>query len=183
MQLIVREARPCGADDQIVGNLLVQAFVETYSKKMPEVVVTEKRRLQLMDVAMRRSQGTVLVAQLGDQIIGSVTLLPPGAAQSEAWIPQAADLRQLAVSPEFQGRGFAENLLTETEKLALSWNASAICLHVRRKASGLASLYRRRGYLRDNSGDLHLSSTAPGTILDGYYLPVGARSARSLIWD
>ena len=73
----------------------------------------------------------------------------PGAPSSEAWLPNAADLRHLAVDPALQGRGLAKPLLDEAERIAREeWKVEAVCLHVRRGNHGVARLYMSRGYVR-----------------------------------
>lgn len=151
-ELVVRLAEP--RDDAAVGELLVDAFVTAYAAKMPEVVVGDGRRAELRAMAEKRAEGTVLVAELDGAVIGTVLLYRPGYAKSEAWLPNAADLRQLAVAPAHFGKGYSQALLAEAERVAWSWGADAICLHVRRGAHGLARMYAGRGFMRDPSGDL-----------------------------
>ncbi len=160
--ITVREARP--EDDGAVGDLLVDAYVTTYAAKRPDVVVGEERKRDLRDVAAKRSMATVLVAELDGRVVGTVALYPPGAPGSEAWLPNSADLRHLAVDPRMHGRGLSGPLLDETERIAREWGVDAICLHVRRGVDGVARLYQRRGYARAPEGDFAL----PTVELEGY---------------
>src|SRR5690242_581764 len=95
--LVVRPARP--EDDAAVGELLIEAFVETYARKLPEVVVTERRKAELRAVAEKRAIAHVWVAELDGQRVGTVSLWPPNAPGSEAFVRDAADIRHMAVSP------------------------------------------------------------------------------------
>lgn len=156
--IVVREARP--EDDAAVGELLVDGYVAAYARKMPQVVVTDERKRDLRAVAEKRAAATVLVAEREGRVVGTVALFRPGAKGSEAWLPNAADLRHLAVEPAQQGRGYSKALLDEAERIARSWGASAICLHVRRGNEGVARLYRARGYAPDPSGDLEYPSVS-----------------------
>jgi ribosomal protein S18 acetylase RimI-like enzyme len=161
----VRLARP--EDDAILGEILVQGYVTAYARKMPHVVVGEKRKAELRDVASKRAQATVLVVELDGRVAGTVSLWRPGSPSSEAWLPDAADLRHLAVDPELQGKGLSKALLDEAERIAREdWKVSAICLHVRRGNVGVARLYMSRGYVREPSGDL----VYPEVELDAYAL-------------
>ncbi|MBI3544665.1 MAG: GNAT family N-acetyltransferase [Deltaproteobacteria bacterium] len=163
--LIVRGALP--QDDARVGELLVEAFVETYARKMPEVVVDENRKRDLRDVATKRGEAAVLVAELDGAVVGPVAVFKLGSPQSQAWLPNAVDLRHLAVDPRCHGRGISKALLDRAEALAREeWKVSAICLHVRRGAVGVARLYLSRGYQRDPAGDL----AKPTVFLEGYAL-------------
>ncbi|WP_338872381.1 GNAT family N-acetyltransferase [Myxococcus stipitatus] len=165
-QVVVREARP--EDDEVVGELLVEAFISQYAKKFPELVYTEERKRELRDVAARRKVATVMVAELNGEVVGTVALFPPGAPGSEAWLPNAADLRGLATSVKMHGKGLGRPLLDAAENLARSWGVEAICLHVRLGVEGVARMYMNRGYLREPAGDMVL----PSVSLEAYVMPL-----------
>jgi len=162
---LVRLARP--EDDAVVGEMLVQGYVTAYARKMPHVVVGEERRATLRDVAGKRAIATVLVVEYEGRVVGTVAIFKPGAPTSEAWLPNAADLRHLAVDPAMQGKGLATPLLDEAERVVREeWRCSAICLHVRHGNAGVARLYQSRGYARAPEGDLKY----PDVELDAYSL-------------
>lgn len=161
----VRLAEP--HDDAAIGELLVTAFVERYARKMPEVVVTERRKRELRDVAAKRAVAKVWVATRGETVVGTVALWPPGAPGSEAWRANAADLRHLAVR---EGNpGVSGLLLNAAEAWAREHGCACVGLHVRRGALGVRALYEGRGYLRDVPGDLDL---LPEVFLEAFYLPL-----------
>lgn len=155
-------------DDAAIGELLVTAFVERYARKMPEVVVTESRKRALRDVAAKRAVAKVWVVAEGDEVVGTVALWPPGAPGSEAWLANAADLRHLAVKEGHPG--VAAKLLDAAEQWAREHGCAAVCLHVRRGATGVRALYERRGYRRAESGDL---DQRPEVFLEAFSLPLG----------
>lgn len=148
----IRPARP--EDDAAIGELLVDAFVARYAQKLPEVQISPSRRQALRAVADKRAVATVLVAEQEGRVVGTVALFPPGAPDSQAFIPGAADLRHLALDPALHGRGLSGRLLDPIEHVARTWGVSAICLHVRRGAHGLGRMYERRGYARVPAGDV-----------------------------
>jgi predicted N-acetyltransferase YhbS len=158
----VREAQP--GDDVAVGELLVEAFVAQYAKKLPEVVYTEARKRELRAVAEKRQVATVLVAELDGRVVGTVALFPPGAPGSRAFRPHAADLRHLATDVALHGQGLGAPLLAAAEAQARAWGARAICLHVRRGVEGVARLYLRHGWVRAPEADLVL----PEVSLDAF---------------
>jgi len=160
----VREARP--EDDAVVGALLVEAFLTQYAKKHPDVVYGEERKRELRDIAARRKVATVLVAELDGQVVGTVALFKPGAPGSEAWLPNAADLRGLATAVSHHGTGLARPLMDAAEALAREWGVDAVCLHVRKGVEGVARMYLRRGFEREPAGDMDL----PTVYLEGYVL-------------
>lgn len=155
-------------DTEEIGNLLVKSFVSTYREKLPHIQTCEERIQELRNVEARMQQGQVFVIELGMQIIGTATLILPHAKQTQSWIKNAANLRCVAIDPDFHGLGFAEILLDESERLARSWNAEFICLHVQRGAHGVARLYQRRGFLREPSADIPCFNNDS----EGYYLPL-----------
>jgi predicted N-acetyltransferase YhbS len=162
---MIREARP--EDDAAIGELLVRSFEEQYAKKMPEVVLTDERRATLRDVASKRAVAKVWVAEEGGRVIGTVTMWPPGAEGSEAWVDGAFDLRHLAVAHTHRGGAVSSRLMDAAEAYARAQRASSICLHVRRGAHGVASVYTRRGYVRVPEGDL---DKRPEVYLDAFIL-------------
>jgi GNAT superfamily N-acetyltransferase len=161
---VIREARP--EDDAAIGELLVEAFVTQYARKLPEVVYTEERKSALRDVANKRAIATVLVAEVDGEVAGTVALFPPGAPGSEAWTPNTADLRHLATAVRYHGTGLARPLLDAIEAVARQWGVEAIALHVRRGAQGVARMYMGRGYVRTPEGDRDL----PTVFLEAYLL-------------
>ena len=163
-EVVVREARP--EDDEVVGEILVSGYLTRYAEKMPEVVLSDRRKAELRDVASKRKESLVLVAELDGKVVGTVAVWAPGATASEAWLPAACDLRHLAFDPAVQGRELSKPLLDEAEGRARHMGARYICLHVRRGNKGVATLYMRRGYVRAPEGDLEL----PEVSLDAYYL-------------
>ncbi|MCI0569466.1 MAG: GNAT family N-acetyltransferase [Myxococcaceae bacterium] len=163
-RVLVRDARP--EDDAAIGELLVDAYVTQYREKMPHVVYDDARKRDLRAVAEKRKVAAVLVAELEGQVVGTVSLFPPGASGSEAWVPGAADLRHLATAPSVHGRGLSGPLMDAAEELARRWGVTAVCLHVRKGVEGVARLYQRRGYVRAPEGDL----VYPTVELEGYVL-------------
>ncbi len=151
-QIHIRLATP--ADDAAVGDVLVNAFLLNYSQKMPEVVVSEKRKADLRDVAAKRKVAIVWVAEFEGCVVGTVALWPQNATGSEAFLPNSVDLRHLGVDASVKGMGISKMLLDVAEAHARTLNASSICLHVRRGAKGVRQLYESRGYVRHEMGDL-----------------------------
>jgi ribosomal protein S18 acetylase RimI-like enzyme len=161
---VIREARP--EDDAAVGELLIEAYATQYAAKLPEVVVTEERKRTLRDVASKRAGAWVLVAEVDGEVVGTVTLFPPGAPDSEAWTPNTADLRHLATAVRYHGKGLSVPLMDAAERLARQRGLDAVALHVRKGNTGVARMYQRRGYARTPEGDLVL----PTLSLEAYLL-------------
>jgi N-acetylglutamate synthase-like GNAT family acetyltransferase len=162
MDVIIRQAR--AEDDAAIGELLVDAFLVQYAKKLPEVVYDDDRKAALRSVAQKRQVAHVWVAEKNGKVIGTVAIFPPGAKHSEAWSPDAADLRHLATSPEVHGQGYSQPLMDVAEAKARELGARVVQLHVRRGAHGVGRLYLKRGYVRVPSGDLD----KPNVYLEAY---------------
>ncbi len=159
------------ADDLPIGELLVSAFVSSYAQKLPQVVVTEKRKADLRKVSEKRAVAKVWVAESESQVVGTVALWPQNAPGSEAFVTNAVDLRHLAVDASMKGSGVSAALLDAAEASARALNAAAICLHVRRGATGVRRLYESRGYVRTASGDLDY---LPDVYLEAFVLPLSS---------
>jgi predicted N-acetyltransferase YhbS len=153
------------ADDHAIGELLVDAFEKTYARKLPEVVMSERRRAELRAVAEKRKVAQVWVALEGETVVGTVAVWPAGAKGSEAWLPNAACLRHLAVAESHRGSNVSAQLMDAAERWSKEQGTSAVCLHVRRHVTGVANFYLRRGYTRAPEGDLDL---LPEVFLEAY---------------
>ncbi len=161
---IIRVARP--EDDKVIGEILIHAYVTQYARKMPEVVVDDERKADLRNVAEKRRIGTVLAAEVDGKVVGTLTLLPSGSERCQAWQDRMADVRMLGIDLAYRGQGIADFLLDEAERIAFEdWKCTAVGLHVRRGAHGVAGLYMRRGYQRDPSGDI---DRLPEIFLEAY---------------
>lgn len=161
---VFREAR--AADEEAIGALLVEAFVSSYARKMPEVVVSERRMRELREVAQKRAVAKVWVVEQAGEVVGTVALWPPGAEGSEAFISETADLRHLAVAGASRGRGVSTLLLDGAEAWAREQKFKGVCLHVRRGAKGVRALYEDRGYVRRPEGDI---DALPEVYLEAFY--------------
>lgn len=164
-ELILRHSNE--SDDHAVGELLVRAFDTQNSAKLPGVISSPERYADLRNRAQKRMDATVLIGEIDGSLAGTVTIYRWGAPGNEAWLEKAAGLRYLAIDPRFAGQGLSTIFLDEAKKFASSWQASAICLRVRRGAEGVQRLYRLHGWKRDTEGDLDL---LPEIYLDGFSL-------------
>jgi predicted N-acetyltransferase YhbS len=144
------------ADDRAIGELLVDAFEKTYARKLPEVVMTDRRRAELRAVAQKRKVARVWAALADGAVVGTVAVWTPGAQGSEAWLPNAGSLRHLAVAEPHRGKGLSSQLMDEAEAWAKARGLARICLHVRKNVGGVAAFYLQRGYRRAPEGDLDL---------------------------
>ena len=166
----LRNAHP--GDDTVIGGLLIRSFRETYAIKLPYIYTSQERESELRDVHSRRSAGCVRVLELGYELIGTYSLIPPENAGPASWRPFAASLRCLAIDPKFHSLRLSDALLVDAIGMAHTWKVDNICLHVQMGANGVARLYERHGFERDPEGD----TVVHGYNIQGYVLSLQRRS-------
>ena len=108
---------------------------------------------ELRDAATRVRDAEVLVALVGDEIVGAVTLAAPGSPYSEISHPDELEVRMLAVAGSARGRGIATRLMDATEARAREQGFRAVSLSTAPTMHAAHRLYERRGYERDPDRD------------------------------
>jgi GNAT superfamily N-acetyltransferase len=101
------------------------------------------------DVTKRRvDRGDCFVAVSGDDIVGTITVYPPGRLTVCQWYRKAgtAVFGQFAVLPERQGAGIGARLLARAERRAIELGASDLACDTAEPAAHLIDWYVRRGY-------------------------------------
>lgn len=154
-------------DDLAVGEILIQSFVQKYARKKPDFSVPENRKTELRAVDMHRRNGLVLVGEIENQVIGSVTLFKHGSLSSHSWDEHFSELRFLAVAPQYHGLGYGTPIMAAAEEECKNWGSHGIVIRVRKELEGLKKFYENRGFVRDPRGDQDL---APGLYLVGFQL-------------
>lgn len=91
--------------------------------------------------------GRLRVAQLGDQLAGTVTYLPPGPKDYHRVPPEWAVIRVLAVDPALRGRGVARALTEDCLALAREDHAPAVGLHTAEMMMAARALYEHAGFV------------------------------------
>ena len=94
----IREVLP--AEFETVGELTVQSYVGGGF-----VAGGSPYAERLRDTATRVEQGRVLVAVLGDEVVGSLTIAEPGTPFADVAQKGELEFRMLAVSPQARGSG------------------------------------------------------------------------------
>jgi GNAT superfamily N-acetyltransferase len=120
--------------------------------------------------------GRVLVARDGDELIGHLQITDHG---------EAAEVKNMAVAPERQGRGVGRALMASAVALARGDERSALVVATATADIGNLRFYQRLGFrMRSIERDAFTEATgyAPGLLIDGIALrdrvwldrPVGA---------
>ena len=92
----------------------------------------------------------LIVAELAGIIVGSVVLFPPKTDAYEGFIEELdySEIRMLAVSPEFRGKGVASALISECIRRTKEKGYNAIGLHTGDFMENAIKLYERFGFER-----------------------------------
>jgi GNAT superfamily N-acetyltransferase len=143
------------------------------TEAVTELIVTAYRGLvggldevfvdELLDTELRSREADVLVAVGSGTVIGTLTYVPgPSSAAAEFTDEDAAGVRMLAVAAAARGRGVASLLMARARELAVAAGKRRILLHTTAAMHDAHRLYRRLGYVRDETldwtpePDLHL---------------------------
>jgi GNAT superfamily N-acetyltransferase len=142
--VVVREARPEEFAD--VGDLTVAAY---------DGLVTDGYTEVLRDVPLRAAEAEVMVGELDGTIAGTVTLVPPTAA--ERWRnsdePDAGTIRMMGVAPQFRGHGVGSALVAAciARSREVGWRQLALVTTANMRSA--LPIYLAAGFVRDPSMD------------------------------
>lgn len=155
----VRVAEPAEYDG--IGEL-------TASTYLAEGYADEDYAGTLRDVADRAARATVLVALVGDRVVGSVTLAI-GGPYAEHSDPGDAVIRMLVTSPDARGSGAGTALMARAIELAQDAGCLVMRLSTQPTMTAAHRLYERLGFTRTPERDW---TPVPGVDLLTYQLPL-----------
>jgi GNAT superfamily N-acetyltransferase len=107
------------------------------------------------DTAKRFRSGRGIIAEIGDHLVGTITVNPP---RPESEIPQYRNpttwhFCQFAVSPDWQGHGIGRRLHDAAVDYAFANGAQTMALDTAAPATGLVDMYSRWGYKKVGEWD------------------------------
>ena len=108
---------------------------------------------ELGDAAPRIRDAEVLVALVGEDIVGAMTLAVSGNPYAEISTAGELEVRMLAVAETARGRGIGAQLMDAAEERAREQGLRAVALSTAPTMHAAHRLYERRGYLRDPDRD------------------------------
>jgi len=117
---------------------------------------------QLRDVAGRAGDGELLVAELGDQLVGAVTYADSGPLASILRGTEEASFRMLAVDPAARGRGAGRALAVACLQLARAAGRTRMVISTGPRMLAAHALYASLGFTHVPTRDW---SPRPGTLL------------------
>lgn len=160
MPTTVRTARP--DDHDAVAELTARVYLD-------EGYGDEQYVPQLRAVADRAQTATVLLAEDGDRLLGTVTVATRGGDWAEQAVPGEAVIRMLVVDPDARGSGAGAALVQACLDAARADGCTLVRLSSQDAMTAAHRLYERAGFVRTPSFDW---SPVPGLQLRTYALPL-----------
>jgi GNAT superfamily N-acetyltransferase len=143
-EVVVRDARH--EEFEAIGELTVAAY---------QGLVTEGYAEVLRDVPLRAAESSVLIGELDGRIAGTVTLVPPTAA--ERWRnsdePDAGTIRMMGVAPEHRGHGVGSALVAACLDRGREAGWRQLALVTTADMRSALPIYLAAGFVRDPSMD------------------------------
>ena len=121
---------------------------------------------RLSDAAARAEQAELWLAEDGGDILGTVTVCPPGSVWREISRPDEGEFRMLAVAPQARGRGVGETLARFAVDRFAAQGVHAMVLSSLPTMHSAHRLYERLGFHRAPDRDW---SPVPGVQLLAYH--------------
>ncbi|MDA3022226.1 MAG: GNAT family N-acetyltransferase [Actinomycetota bacterium] len=118
----------------------------------------------IRNVAHRAEQALVLVAELGGQLVGTVTICAPGSEYAEICGPGEQEFRFLAVEPAAWGQGIGRRLVAECVERGQGLASQLVICVIDINAAG-RRFYEKLGFERLPERDLE---PWPGINLQAY---------------
>lgn len=159
--MLVRPVRP--EEHTAVGHLLAAAYAPS---GMPAEAAYWRA---LRDTAARTHDAEVWVAEVGGEVVGTVTWAGRGSAQREIADDDEAEFRMLGVDPGSQGRGVGRPLVDAVVGRARQDGYVAVMLCSATWMTTAHRLYAGAGFHRIPQRDW---SPVPGVDLLAYRLPL-----------
>jgi GNAT superfamily N-acetyltransferase len=133
-----------GEDHQTLRQLILDAYQE-FREALPGLPWDAYVR-ELQDVSARGAIGLLLVAQLAEVVVGTVTYLGPGAHRSPIAPAGFALIRVLAVPPHWRHRGVGRRLTQACIAKALEERCPGIALQTSSVMVTARRLYADLGF-------------------------------------
>jgi len=96
-------------------------------------------QLDQPEIHILPNSGQILLAKWGDDIVGTVALVPPG--------DRVYELAKMSVTPTVQGKGIGKLLALAAIDYARQLGAKLVWLESNRKAVAAVELYKRIGFV------------------------------------
>jgi len=144
-----------------VADLRVDAFLAAGMVKDRETPYAH----YLRTVYDHTQHGHVLVADVDDVLVGTVTIVPPGTPYADVATDGEWEVRFLAVAADAWGTGVGEALMASCDELARTSGVHTLVLSVISNNAAAHRLYTRLGFTREPRRDF---SPTPEVSLEVY---------------
>jgi GNAT superfamily N-acetyltransferase len=139
----IREIEPTDSIDELT-HLLHEAYAELAEHGM-RFLASHQSSIVTQE---RINRGQCFVVTHNFTLIGTVTLYAPGSSDECTWYARkdVCSFGQLAVKPQYRGRGIATALIAHCESYAKALGARELALDTAETADRLLNLYTRLGF-------------------------------------
>jgi GNAT superfamily N-acetyltransferase len=156
--VVVRDAVP--DELQGVANLTLRAFSEYRPLLTPHFV--QRYEQDIRDAFGSATNGTILVAELGGQLVGTATLLGDGSGYGMHGWPRAWPvIRLLAVDPPARGCGVGTRLASACVERARRLGVPTLGLHTAPFMTAARIIYEALGFDRAPEYDVVQAGSPP----------------------
>jgi ribosomal protein S18 acetylase RimI-like enzyme len=139
---VIREYLP--SDSTQINILALQSF-EQYKDAYHDWPAFQTK---IGNMSALADAGEIIVAEVGDQIVGAVAYIGPGAPKAGFFRPEWPIMRMLVVAPDSRGRGIGRALAQECLHRAKRDGASVFALHTSELMQVALPMYQRMGFKR-----------------------------------
>ncbi|MET0928833.1 MAG: GNAT family N-acetyltransferase [Aeromicrobium sp.] len=146
-ELVVRLARE--DEYEAIGALTVAGYDADGYLLYPDGSYDHTYAAWLADAAARGRDDVLIVATLGDELVGTVTWCPFGSASAQlAHAPHQGEFRTLSIVPTARGRGIGRALVTECLDRARAQGLTEVLLCSLVEMAPAHRLYAALGFVR-----------------------------------
>ncbi len=145
----LRDAQPSEAQE--VSQLLVASY-QGYQRFMPPEG-WDWYLHDITDVRGRMADSELIVAEINNRIVGTVTLYPQ--SSNHGWPEGWAGVRLLAVHPDYRGHSIGRALMEECIRRCREKGVKTIGLHTTQLMEIARGMYERMGFKRAPEFDFH----------------------------
>lgn len=114
-----------------------------------------------LQVRSRLADSHLLVAELGEEIVGTITFYPDASKEGWNWPAHWSGIRAAAVVPWARGMGIGRQLVAACCEMGRSHGTGTICLHTSTMMAAAVAMYERLGFQRCADYDLALDELMP----------------------
>lgn len=136
----IRTATP--ADYDAVGTLTADVYIDGGFVSESDMYAE-----RLRDTASRAEHADVVVAVVGDEIVGSVTIAAPESKFSDVAEKGELEFRMLAVAPTARGKGVGSALVRHVLDVAYERGDRAVVISTQSDMVDARRIYDRNGFV------------------------------------